>query len=148
MHGSTFLLALTKTDRAISLDLREKRKIPFPLSIPLSSLFPRSPFAVFVPKMAFSPLFNFSHFLFFSFPYFLFFFYFLVLSFSLFSPLDTWLNVSHSHKCTTCHAMCHPTLNASKNVKFRLSWNLMKFDEVTRFCETNSTVKSVSPSEI
>ena len=52
-----------------------------------------------------------------------------------------------SHKCTTCHAMCYPTLDASKNVKFRLSLNMTKFDGVTRFRETNSTVKSVSSSE-
>ena len=46
------------------------------------------------------------------------------------------------------HAMCHLTSRASKNVKFRLSRNSTKFDGVTRFCETNSTVKSVSSSEI
>ena len=46
------------------------------------------------------------------------------------------------------HAMCHPTLGASENVKFSLSRNSTKFDRVTRFCETNSTVKSVSSSEI
>ena len=33
-------------------------------------------------------------------------------------------------------------------VKIRLSYNSMKFDWVTRFHETNSTVKSVSSSEI
>ena len=44
--------------------------------------------------------------------------------------------------------MCHPTLDASKKVKFRLSRNPTKFDGVTRFHETNSTVKSVSSSEI
>ena len=44
--------------------------------------------------------------------------------------------------------MCHPTPGASKNVKFRLSRNLTKFDGVTRFRETNSTVKSFSSSEI
>ena len=76
------------------------------------------------------------------------FFYFLVLFFLLFHPLDTWLNVSHSHKCTTCHAMCHSTPDTSKNVKFRLSRNSTKFDSITRFCKTNSTVKSVSSSEI
>ena len=38
-------------------------------------------------------------------------------------------------------------LCASKNVKFRLSRNLMKFDMVTRFRETIPTVKSVSSSE-
>ena len=46
------------------------------------------------------------------------------------------------------HAMCHPTHDASKNVKFRLSWNPMKFDGVTRFRETNLTVKYVLSSEI
>ena len=37
---------------------------------------------------------------------------------------------------------------ASNFVKIRLSQNSMKFDWVTRFHETNSTVKSVSSSEI
>ena len=56
--------------------------------------------------------------------------------------------MSHSHKCTTCHVMCHPIPDASKNVKFWLSRNPTKFDRVTRFRETNSKVKSVSSSEI
>ena len=75
-------------------------------------------------------------FLFFSFPY----IFFLVLSFPLFYLLDTWLNVNHSHMYTTCHAMCHPTPDASTSMKFRLFQNPTKFDGVTRFCETNSTV--------
>ena len=37
---------------------------------------------------------------------------------------------------------------ASNFVKIRLSQNSTKFDWVTRFCETNSTVKFVSSSEI
>ena len=37
---------------------------------------------------------------------------------------------------------------ASNFVKIRLSLNSMKFDWITRFRETNSTVKSVSLSEI
>ena len=56
--------------------------------------------------------------------------------------------MSHSHKCTTCHAMCHPIPNASKNVKFRLSRNPTKFDGVTRYLEKYSTVKSVLSYEI
>ena len=40
------------------------------------------------------------------------------------------------------------TLGASKNVKFRLSRNLTKFDGVSRFRETIPTVKSVLSSEI
>ena len=40
------------------------------------------------------------------------------------------------------------TLGASKNVKFPLSRNLMKFDVVARFREMIPTVKSVSSSEI
>ena len=35
------------------------------------------------------------------------------------------------------------TLGASKNVEFRLSWNLMKFDGVTSFRETIPMVKFV-----
>ena len=89
-------------------------------------------------------------FIFFLFVIFLFIIYlfFLVLSFPLFPPLDTWLNMSHSHKCTTCYVMCHRTSDASKNVKFRLSRNSTKFDVVTRFRQTNSTMKSISSSEI
>ena len=37
---------------------------------------------------------------------------------------------------------------ASNFVKIRLSQNSTKFDWVTRFRETNSTVKSISASEI
>ena len=94
-----------------------------------------------------SPFFLFDFYVFF-FIFFLIYFFFLVLSFPLFHPLDTWLNVSHSHKCTTCHAMCHPTPDVSKNMKFRLSRNSTKFDRVTRFHEKNSMVKFVSSSKI
>ena len=44
--------------------------------------------------------------------------------------------------------MCHPTPDASKNVKFQQSQNPTKFDGVTRFRKTNSTVKFVSSYEI
>ena len=88
------------------------------------------------------------------------------------SPLDIWLYMSHSTKCHVSlatphgyHAMClspkvscgihmwhyslwHPTPSALKNVKFRLSQNIMKFDWVTRFRETIPTVKSVLSSKI
>ena len=37
MHGSTFLFAPKKTDGSISVDLREKQKTLFPLSLSLSS---------------------------------------------------------------------------------------------------------------
>ena len=47
----------------------------------------------------------------------------------------------------TCH-MSRITLGASKNVKFRLSRNSMKFDVVARFREMILTVKPVSSSEI
>ena len=40
------------------------------------------------------------------------------------------------------------TLGVSKNMKFRLFRNSMKFDGVTRFLKTIPTVKSVSLSEI
>ena len=46
------------------------------------------------------------------------------------------------------HAMCHMTPDASKNVKFQLSWNPTKFDGVTRFRETNSVVNFVLSFEI
>ena len=42
----------------------------------------------------------------------------------------------------------HIPLRASKNVKFRLSQNSMKFDVVARFHETIPTVESVSSFEI
>ena len=41
------------------------------------------------------------------------------------------------------YVMCHMTPYTSKNVKFRLSWNSMKFNVIARFHETISTVKSV-----
>ena len=41
----------------------------------------------------------------------------------------------------------HWTAVTTKNVKIRLSWNSMKLIWVTRFCETNPTVSSVSSSE-
>ena len=145
MRGSTLLFTPTKTYGPISVYLRQKQKKSFSLSLSLS--LSHSPVFSF-SKMAFSSLFNFYHFLFFSFTYFFYFFYFpyyyffLVLSFTLFPSLD------NSHKCITCHAMCHLTSDVSKNVKFPLSRSLTKFDRVTRFCKTNSTVKSVSSSEI
>ena len=40
-------------------------------------------------------------------------------------------------------AMCHPTPHVSKNVKFRLPQNPMKFDVVAKFRETISTEVSV-----
>ena len=110
MRGPTFPFAPTKTYSPISVDLRYKQKIfPFSLSLFLSLLvLPLCRFFFF--SFDFSSFYFFLFLLFsfllffFSFPYF-----FIVLSFPLFHPLDTWLNVSHSHKCTTCHAMCHPT---------------------------------------
>ena len=44
--------------------------------------------------------------------------------------------------------MYHTILGVSKNVKFLLSRNSMKFDVVARFRETIPMVKSVSSSEI
>ena len=141
-----------KTYSPISVDLKEKRKIIFFfLSLSLSSL------SLSLSTVSLSFLLTFLLFIFFFlFPFIFFYFYFFssffsfffVLSFSLFPPLDTCFNMSHSHKCTTCHAMCHPTPDVSKNVKFRLSRNPTKFDWLTRFRETNSTVKSVSSSNI
>ena len=46
-----------------------------------------------------------------------------------------------------CQVSC-TSLRASKNVKFRLFQNSMKFDVVARFHETIPTVESVSSSEI
>ena len=154
MHGPTLPFVPTKTYDRISVDLREKRKnLFFPLSISLLALtLCRSSFQKRLSPPFLTFLISFSFllflFLFFFFSLFSFFFYFLVLYFPLFPPFDTRLNVSHSHKCTTCHAMCHSTSYSSKNVKFRLSQNPTKFDEVTRFCEMNSTMKSVSSSKI
>ena len=131
----------------------EEKKKSFSLSLSILAL-PSVPDPLLFTFYFYSLFFSF-FFLFFSFFFFLFFiiffsllFFFLVLSFSLFLPLDTWFNVSHSHKCTTCHAMCHQTPDASKNVKFRMFQNPMKFNRLTRFHETNSTLKSFSSSEI
>ena len=63
----------------------------------------------------------------------------------------TWVHVVGDFCHITCLSQAvlwHPTLGASKNVKFRLSWNSTKFDVVARFCETIPIVKSVSLSEI
>ena len=65
---------------------------------------------------------------------------------SLFDSLTTW-HVPQCEPLNTYH-MSRITLVASKNVKFRLSQNLTKFDAVTRLHENIPTVKSVSSSEI
>ena len=147
MHRPTFPFAPTKTYGPISLDLREKRREKKNLFVSLS-LYSRSHPSV--PPLLF-PFDFYSFFLIyllllllFSFPYY---YYVLVLSFPLFPPLVTWLNVNHSHKCTTCHVMCHPTPGVSKNVKFRLSRNLKKFNKLILFRETNPTAQSVSSSD-
>ena len=80
--------------------------------------------------------------------------YFPLLLFILFiSSCNIWLNVTcvtplGYHMASYDHATCHLTPYASKNVKFKLSWNATKFDVVSRFCETISMVKFVSSSEI
>ena len=102
------------------------------------------------------------------FPFSFFFFLFL---FIFMTSYPTWLNMSHgimpphvaqcepflfipSVTLLRCHvaspvlAMCHPTPQASKNVKSRPPRNPMKFDMVAKFHETISTEKSVSSSEI
>ena len=63
------------------------------------------------------------------------------------SSLFDLLTMPQCEPFNTYH-MSRVTLVASKNVKFRLSRNLTKFDAVTRFRETIPTVKSVSLSEI
>ena len=150
MRGSTLPFTSTKTYDLISVNLKEKqrkRKIKnlSPLALTLLPLIYPSYLLDLHFFSFYFILFLFLLLLFFSFSYL---FIFLVLSFPLFPLLDTWLHVIHSHKCTTCHAMCHSTPDASKNVKFRLSQKGTKFDGVTRFRETNSTVKSVLSSEI
>ena len=160
MHGPTFPFAPTKTYGPIFVNLRDKFFSLYPslLSFSLSLTF--SPSLRFVPKKCHFPFFffYFSYFIFFSFLFYFYYYYFFLfpffcfifvfLSFPLFPPLDSWLNVSHSHKCTTYHAMCHLTPDASKNVKFQLSRNPMKFNKLTRFREKNSTVKSIRSSKI
>ena len=83
---------------------------------------------------------------------------------------DTWHNLGHPSHPLSTHATCfrwvhivcdfcritclsravlrYPTPDASKNVKFRLSWNSMKLNMMARFRETIPTVKSISSSEI
>ena len=83
---------------------------------------------------------------------------------------DTWHNLGHpshplsnlatcvtrvhvvgdlwSHHISLRPILQHPTHRASKNIKFRLSWNSTKFDVVARFHETIPTMKSISSSEI
>ena len=60
------------------------------------------------------------------------------------SPFDMWPNVSPPNECKVSLV----TLDASKNVKFELSRNSMKFDKVAKFHETISMVKYVSSSKI
>ena len=107
IRGSTLPFALTKTHGPIFVDLREKRN-PF-ICFSLSLMF-----VLFFFFYLLSSSFLFFYFFLLSFlstefdPVLSFFFpYFLILSFPLFPPRGTCLNVSHSHKCTTCHAMCH-----------------------------------------
>ena len=119
-----------KSYNPISVDLRKKRREE-KIKIKKPSLFLHTNSPGCPPPFAF---------FFFTIMFFIFFFFSLfyyLFSFPLFLPLDTWLNVSHSHKCTTCHAMCHPTPDVSKNVKFRLSRNLMKFNGEVRFIIQN-----------
>ena len=59
-----------------------------------------------------------------------------------------WCHVAVPGYAVWHHPMCHATPDTSKNMKFRSSRNSNKFDWVTRFHETNSTVKSVSSSKI
>ena len=147
MRRSTLLFALTKTYDPISIDLRDKRREKKSLFLLFSSIRPSISLFFFI--FYFLLLYYYYYYYYFLFLIIIFLLYFfIVLYFSLFSPLDTWLNVSHSYKCTTCHAMCHPAPDVSKNVKFRLSRNPIKFDGVTRFRETNSTGKSISSSKI
>ena len=86
----------------------------------------------------------------------------LILTLGIISPIHSH-HLSNLATCVTrlhvigdfCHITClsktvlwHPTLGASKNVKFRLSQNSTKFDVLARFRETIPTAKSVSSSEI
>ena len=146
MRRSTLPFALTKTYDPISIDLRDKRREKKSLFLLFSSIRPSIPLFLFIFYFLLLYYYYYYYFLFLIIIFLLYFF--IVLYFPLFSPLDTWLNVSHSYKCTTCHAMCHPAPDVSKNVKFRLSRNPIKFDGVTRFRETNSTGKSISSSKI
>ena len=99
---------------------------PFPFSFPL-------PFLFFPPSTNTSPIYT---------------------RFSIcmhFHVSLTWLAMFPTCIChydPNCHAMCHPTPIASKNMKFRLSHNLTKFTWETRFRETNSAVRSVLSSVI
>ena len=63
----------------------------------------------------------------------------------------TWVHVVGDFFHTACLSQAvirHPTPGDSKNVKFRLSRNSMKFDVVARFREMIPTVKSIWSSEI
>ena len=104
MRGSTFLLALKKTDAPISVDLREKRKTHFsPFSLFFSSHFyEHSPF---MPKWTFHPfLFFFISFIF---------FYFISLFYFFFPHL---LHHVHMAQCESCissvpHGSYHVSLS-------------------------------------
>ena len=140
MRRSTLPFAPTKTYDPISIDLKEKRKKVknknslSPLALPLSL-----------------PPFDFVFLLFIFFYFYYYYFLFLIFLFFYFIfPIIS--SIRHLVQCESFiqvhHMSCHVIPDVSKNVKFRLSWNPMKFDGVTRFRKTNSTVKSVSSSEI
>ena len=59
-----------------------------------------------------------------------------------------WCHVAAPGHAMWHHPMCHPTPGALKNLKFWPSRNSTKFDWVTGFRETNSTVKFILSSEI
>ena len=101
MRGPTLPFAPTKTYGPISVDLRDKfLSLLFSfLSLSLRSLVCSPIFFLYFPLFIFLISYSFIVFLFLLL-FFFFFFFLLVLSFSVFPLLNTWFNVSHSHKCT------------------------------------------------
>ena len=78
------------------------------------------------------PFFSISLFFFLLFLSFLSLSFFLLISFMFLPSSTNWYHLPFIHIPTCMHvdtwlAMCHPKLTASKNVKFRLSWNSTTF---------------------
>ena len=102
MRGPTLPFAPTKTYGPISVDLGDKfLSLLFSfLSLSLSAHLSALPFFFSISLFLFFLFLILLFYFYFYYYYFFFSFFLLVLSFSLFPLLNTWFNVSHSHKCT------------------------------------------------
>ena len=132
MRGPTLPFAPTQTyGGQISVDLREKRKkkIFFHISLSLSSHSHSLPF--FLPKMALSPFFDFSHFLLFLF-YFYFFFSLLLFFISLFYLSHYFLHLTLGSMRVIHTSAPHVMPCVTRCLKKREIPTFSKSDEIRR----------------